>query len=224
MNFIAYYRVSTIRQGQSGLGLESQRSAVKACITSESGVLLNEFQEIESGKNNRRPILAEALEACKKNKATLIVAKLDRLSRDVGFIASLRSSGVEFKAADFPQANSFMVNILAAVAQYERELIAKRTKDALAARKARGLKCGNPQNLTGGLLGNKAAHAKAVASDFRIEPLIFMLAQRGMRNHAIATELNLRKVPTERNGRWHQESIRRVRIRLERAGKVESAA
>jgi len=141
--FIAYYRVSTERQGQSGLGLDAQRTAVLSHITGTSE-LIAEFTEIESGKKNDRPQLAAALASCKKQKAKLIIAKLDRLARNVAFIANLMESGVEFIAADNPHANKLMLHMLAAFAEHEREQISKRTKDALAAAKARGTRLGNP--------------------------------------------------------------------------------
>jgi DNA invertase Pin-like site-specific DNA recombinase len=136
--FVAYYRVSTDRQGQSGLGLEAQRSAVLAYVNGGSWTRIAEFTEIESGKHANRPQLAAALAACKKHKAKLVIAKLDRLSRNLAFIATLMDSGVEFVAVDNPHANKLTVHILAAVAQHEREMISQRTRDALQAAKARG--------------------------------------------------------------------------------------
>ena len=143
--FVAYFRVSTDRQGKSGLGLEAQREAVLAYLDGGSWQLVGEFTEVESGKRSDRPQLAAALVACKKHKAKLVIAKLDRLSRNLAFIATLMDSGVEFVAVDNPHANKLTVHILAAVAQHEREMIAQRTKDALAAAKARGVKLGNPR-------------------------------------------------------------------------------
>ena len=131
--FIAYFRVSTDRQGKSGLGLEAQREAVLAYLNGGSWTMVAEFTEIESGKHADRPQLAAALAACKKHKAKLVIAKLDRLSRNLAFIATLMDSGVEFVAVDNPHANKLTVHILAAVAQYEREAIAQRTRDALQA-------------------------------------------------------------------------------------------
>lgn len=142
--FIAYYRVSTDRQGQSGLGLDAQHTAVMSHITGHSE-LIAEFTEIESGKKSDRPQLAAALAACKKQKAKLIIAKLDRLARNVAFIANLMESGVEFIAVDNPHANKLMVHMLAAFAEHEREQISKRTKEALAAAKVRGIPLGNPR-------------------------------------------------------------------------------
>ena len=136
--FVAYYRVSTERQGQSGLGLEVQENAVLEYLNGGGWKLVGRFVEVESGKRNDRPELAKALAACRRLGATLVIAKLDRLARNVAFVANLMESGVEFVAYDFPQANRLTIHILAAVAEHEREMISQRTKAALAAAKARG--------------------------------------------------------------------------------------
>src|SRR3954469_9367606 len=143
--FVAYYRVSTAKQGASGLGLEAQQDAVRAHLNGGSWQLVAEVVEVESGKRNDRPKLAEALRLCRLHGATLIIAKLDRLARNVAFISNLMESGVEFTAVDFPQANRLTVHILAAVAEHEAKAISTRTKDALAAAKARGTKLGGNQ-------------------------------------------------------------------------------
>ena len=135
--FVAYYRVSTDRQGKSGLGLDAQQAAVLAFINGNAE-LVPEFTEIESGKRVDRPELAKALEVCRRQKAKLVIAKLDRLWRNLAFIATLMKAGVEFVAVDNPHANKLTVHILAAVAQHEREMISERTKAALRAAKARG--------------------------------------------------------------------------------------
>ena len=147
MKYIAYYRVSTKKQGISGLGLEAQKEAVYRFISPES--IDKEFTEVETGTNKKhRPILQEALELCKKTGATLIIAKLDRLTRNVSFVSSLMDSKVKFKAVDFPEANEMTIHILSAVAQNEAKLISTRIKDALAIKKAKGEKMGTPENLT----------------------------------------------------------------------------
>src|SRR4249920_820972 len=143
--FVAYFRVSTDRQGKSGLGLEAQRDSVLNYLDGGRWTLIAEFTEIESGKRNDRPELEKALAACKKQKAKLVIAKLDRLSRNLAFIAALMDSGVEFIAVDNPHANKLTVHILAAVAQHEREIISARTSAALQAAKARGKRLGNPK-------------------------------------------------------------------------------
>lgn len=139
--FIAYYRVSTDRQGKSKLGLEAQKETVRRYLT-DSDALLDEVIEVESGKKNNRPKLAEAIAECKRYNAVLLIAKLDRLARNVYFISGLMESGVEFVAADNPHANKLMLHLLAAFAEHEREQISLRTKQALAAAKKRGVKLG----------------------------------------------------------------------------------
>lgn len=134
--FVAYYRVSTEKQGRSGLGLDAQQEAVRSHLKGSAGNLVAEVVEIESGKKNDRPRLAEALRLCRLHGAVLIIAKLDRLARNVAFISNLMESGVEFTAVDFPQANRLTVHILAAVAEHEREMISQRTKAALASKRA----------------------------------------------------------------------------------------
>jgi len=141
--YVAYYRVSTDKQGRSGLGLEAQRQAVVDFINGNGNQVIAEFTEVESGKRNDRPKLAEAMHRAKVTGATLVIAKLDRLARNVHFISGLMESRVDFVAVDFPQANRLTVHLLAAVAEHEREAISQRTKDALAAAKKRGVKLGN---------------------------------------------------------------------------------
>src|SRR5271167_1299606 len=140
--FVAYYRVSTDRQGRSGLGLDAQREAVACYVGSVTGTVLEEFTEVETGKRNDRAELQKALGACRRQKARLVIAKLDRLSRNVAFIAAMMDSGVEFVACDNPHATRLTLHILAAVAEHEREMIAARTKAALQAAKARGVRLG----------------------------------------------------------------------------------
>src|ERR687883_224153 len=145
--FVAYYRVSTERQGRSGLGLEAQQEAVRNYLNGGSWHLVAEVIEVESGKRSERPKLQEALRFCRMHGATLIIAKLDRLARNVAFVSNLMESGVEFTAGGFPTANRLTIHILAAVAEHEREMISARTKAALAAAKARGTRLGNPNGL-----------------------------------------------------------------------------
>ena len=170
--FIAYYRVSTDRQGKSGLGLDAQRKAVEDYLNGGRWTLVHEFTEIESGKRNDRPKLEEALAVCKKQKAKLVIAKLDRLSRNLAFIATLMESGVEFVAVDNPHANKLTIHILAAVYQHEREMISERTKAALAAAKKRGQRLGNPDIAEVAKLGRAAARANARRFAANVRPII----------------------------------------------------
>lgn len=145
-SFVAYYRVSTQKQGQSGLGLEAQQAAVASFVGTRG--IVKEFIEVESGKKDNRTQLGEAIAEAKRTSSVLLIAKLDRLSRNAGFIFQLRDSGVNFQCCDMPDANTLTVGIFAVIAQHERETISKRTKEALGAKKARGYKMGTPANLT----------------------------------------------------------------------------
>jgi DNA invertase Pin-like site-specific DNA recombinase len=201
--FVAYFRVSTDKQGKSGLGLEAQRQAVQQYLNGGQWSLIGEFTEIESGKRNERPELEKALVACKRNKAKLVIAKLDRLSRNLAFIAALMDSGVEFIAVDNPHANKLTVHILAAVAQHEREMIAQRTKDALQAAKARGVVLGNPR--LDAVRNRAIASVKADADRFakNVAPIIREIQSSGVASHrAIARSLNARGIATARGGVW----------------------
>ena len=142
--FVAYYRVSTDRQGKSGLGLEAQQESVNAHLAHCAGDIIEQYTEIESGKKNNRPELEKALRRCRLTGAILIIARLDRLSRNAKFLLSLMDSEVKFVCADMPEANNFTVQILACVAEHESKIISERTKAALQAAKARGVKLGNP--------------------------------------------------------------------------------
>src|SRR5215510_6853364 len=143
--FISYLRVSTDKQGERGYGIEAQRKAVEDYLNGGNWQLVGEYVEVESGKRNDRPQLAAALAACRKHKAKLIIAKLDRLSRNVAFIAALMDSKIEFVCCDFPTANRLTLHILAAVAEHEREMISQRTRAGLAAARERGVKLGSPK-------------------------------------------------------------------------------
>jgi DNA invertase Pin-like site-specific DNA recombinase len=191
------------KQGKSGLGLDAQRQAVLQFLDGGSWSLIGEFTEIESGKRNLRPELVKALAACKRNKAKLVIAKLDRLSRNLAFIATLMDSGVEFIAVDNPHANKLTVHILAAVAQHEREMIAQRTKDALQAAKARGVVLGNPW--LADVRSRAVASVRADADRFakNVAPIIREIQSSGVASHrAIARSLNARGVATARGGQW----------------------
>jgi DNA invertase Pin-like site-specific DNA recombinase len=214
--FVAYYRVSTERQGQSGLGLEAQESAVLEYLNGGGWQLVGRFIEVESGKRNDRPELARALAACRRVGATLVIAKLDRLARNVAFVANLMESGVEFVACDFPQANRLTIHILAAVAEHEREMISQRTKAALAAAKARGVKLGNPNITTevqakGAVAGLAARQRKAAARAADLQPVIARIQAAGATSlRAIAAELDARGIPAPRGGRWSATAVMRL--------------
>ena len=199
--FVAYYRVSTDQQGASGLGLEAQRSAVKTYLDGGPWRLVAEHTEVESGKRADRPELAKALLACRKHKAKLIIAKLDRLSRNLAFIATLMDSGVEFIAVDNPHANKLTIHILAAVAQHEREAISERTKAALAAAKARGKKLGGPRLAAARKASLKARSAAADAFAANVRPIIEQIRASGVGSlRGVARALNARGVRTARGG------------------------
>jgi len=201
--FIAYYRVSTDRQGKSGLGLDAQREAVNAFLNGGRWTLIEEFTEIESGKRADRPELEKALAACKKHRAKLVIAKLDRLSRNLAFIAKLLDSKVEFVAADMPYADRMTLQIRAVFAEHEREMISERTKAALAAAKRRGQRLGNPNLAEAQKLAAAALRANARRFAANVRPIIDEIMRAGATSHnQIAAKLNERNVKTARGGKW----------------------
>lgn len=207
--FVAYYRVSTDKQGKSGLGLDAQRQAV-ASFVAHRGEILAEFTEIESGRKNDRPQLAEALALCRRHRATLVIARLDRLARNVNFISGLMESRVDFVAVDMPEANRLTIHILAAVAEHEREMISKRTKAAMQIAKARGTRLGNPNPAPAAQQAVKALKAKTAEYHATVKPLIRELRQQGMSLSAIAAELSRRNVPTARGGLWYPATVKNI--------------
>jgi DNA invertase Pin-like site-specific DNA recombinase len=227
-NFIAYYRVSTKQQGASGLGLDAQRNAVAAFAAQHGASIVKEFTEVESGKKSDRPELTAALACAKRARATLVVAKLDRLARNVHFLSGLMESGVDFLAVDNPAANKLTVHIMAAMAEYEREAISARTKAALAEAKARGVALGSARpghwegreeaRRRGGLTGLAKAH-KVVSEKARAEyadllPSIQEMRTRGMSLRAIASALNKQGHKTRRGKDFGPSQIQKI---LERA-------
>lgn len=209
--FVGYTRVSTDKQGQSGLGLEAQETAVERFVAAHGGELIARFIEVESGKRKDRPELGKALAACRKHKATLVIAKLDRLSRNVAFIANLMESGVEFVAVDMPSATRLTIHILAAVAEHEREMISARTKAALQARKARGGQLGAPDPTIGGAVGAARVAARATSRAAVVIPIIDAVRASGIRSLAgIAAALNARGVKAARGGEWHPTAVARI--------------
>jgi DNA invertase Pin-like site-specific DNA recombinase len=205
-DFIAYYRVSTDRQGASGLGLEAQREAVRRHI-GDRGQLLADFTEIESGRRHKnRPQLLAALDECKKRRAVLLIARLDRLARNVAFISGLMESGVDFIAADMPQATRLTIHILAAVAEHEAQLTSTRTKDALAAAKARGTKLGNPRPLDALALANAARDLPKPAPE--VLALIRSLTAQGKGLRATARELNRLGIRSPLGSQWYAQTVK----------------
>jgi DNA invertase Pin-like site-specific DNA recombinase len=223
MKLIAYHRVSTAKQGSSGLGLEAQRAAIEAHAERMRAKIVRTFVEVESGKINSRPELAKALHLAKVTGATLVIAKLDRLSRNAAFLLTLRDSGVRFVAADMPDANELTVGIMALVAQQEREAISKRTTEALAAAKRRGTRLGNPNGaraLRRAAKGNTASigaiQSKADLHAHNLRPVIDALTGEGITSlGAVAAELNERGMLTPRGGvLWHKTTVRNLLARL----------
>jgi DNA invertase Pin-like site-specific DNA recombinase len=212
--FVAYYRVSTLRQGQSGLGIDAQRKTVSDFLNGGNWSLVEEFVEVESGSGKKhRPQLEAAIAACKKHKATLIVAKLDRLYRNVHFVTKLMEDTVKFKCCDMPEANNLTIHILAAVAEHEREVISERTKVALAALKARGVELGSPTPEIGSKAGNKAKVEKADKYAFNVKPIINSLIESGSATtlREIAKALQNRGIKTPRGGEvWHPSQVSNI--------------
>lgn len=219
---IAYERVSTARQGRSGLGLEAQRRAIDAFAASRSAQVLARFTEVESGRRNDRPELDKALTLARLTGATLVIAKLDRLSRNAAFLLTLQGSGVSFLACDMPEANDLTVGIMALVAQQEREAISKRTKEALAAAKARGVKLGNPNGAAalrkagkGGTALQETVRKNADAFADNLRDVVSAIRVEGHNTlRALADELNARGIRTRHGGRWHVSTVRNLLLRL----------
>ena len=223
IRFIAYERVSTARQGASGLGMEAQRQAIDRFATSRSAEVLARFTEVESGRNPNRPELTKAIQLARLTGATLVIAKLDRLSRNAAFLLTLRDSGVHFLAVDMPEANDLTVGIMALVAQAEREAISRRTKEALAVAKSRGVKLGNPNGadalrragkggvaLRAAVSANAESHANGLAA-----VLLDIHSESHTTLRSIAAELNRRGMMTRRGGQWHVSNVRNLIGRLD---------
>ena len=213
LNIVAYYRVSTQKQGRSGLGLDAQRAAVRRFAEDECLTISAEYIEIETGKGadalERRPELAKALKAARKGKCAVVVAKLDRLSRDVAFIATLMAQRVPFIVAELGRnADPFMLHIYAALAEQERRMISERTRQALAAARERGVVLGNARQA----LVNKNESAARAES---LRPVLDGMS--GLSARAIATELTMRGVPATRGARWSAKTVLRVMARLRTA-------
>lgn len=216
-NYVAYYRVSTQKQGQSGLGLEAQKSSVLSYLNGGSWELLQEFTEVETGKGadalEKRPQLRAAVEACKKQKATLIIAKLDRLARNVHFISGLLETGIDFVCADMPQANKVMLQMYSVMAEWERDQISSRTKAALAAAKARGVVLGaaGPANLKPNI---EQRQQEATAFAERLRGVVEGMKARGVSVRGIADELNALGIKAARGGQWNATQVQRLLAKL----------
>jgi DNA invertase Pin-like site-specific DNA recombinase len=218
--FVSYLRVSTARQGVSGLGLEAQRESVANYLNGGRWSLVQEVLEVESGKRNDRPAIAEALRLCRLHRATLVIAKLDRLARNVHFISSLMESGVEFIAVDFPQANRLTVHILAAVAEHEATMISARTKAALGAAKARGVTLGGQRGEVkrmkamakkGNIASVAARSLQAAKRNEDLRPVIEDIRANGAISlRQIAVELNELGITCARGGPWSAVQVRRI--------------
>ena len=214
--YIAYYRVSTQKQSASGLGIEAQRAAVNAYLAGREHQLIAEYTETESGRHADRPKLADALAEAKRRRATLVIARLDRLARSVVFVASLMESGVAFVACDMVDASPLFLHIMAAVAEAEAKAISERTKAALAAARARGVKLGGPNLPEAQRLARESIvrHADQRATD--VLPIVKQMVERGENSsHRIAAELQRLGIKTARNRNWHASTILKM---LKRSG------
>jgi len=216
--FIAYYRVSTQKQGQSGLGLDAQKHAVMGYLNGGQWALAGEYVEIETGKGanalERRPQLRAALDHCRKVGATLIIAKLDRLARNVHFVSGLLETGCDFVAADMPEANKVMIQIYSVMAEFERDQISARTRAALAAAKARGVRLGvaGPRNLRPNI---EQRTEQAVQFARTLRPVIDGLRGVGLSQRRIVDRLNELGLKAPKGGSWSLTQLQRVLVRLE---------
>jgi len=214
MKYVVYYRVSTKKQGQSGLGLEAQKTIIENYTKNNS--IIAEYTEIETGKSANRPKLNEALQVCKENNATLIVAKLDRLARNLHFVTSLQAANVDFICCDMPTANRLTIHIIAAIAENEANLISIRTKQALAEKKKQGIKLGNPQN--NGLTSNSIAKGMNVRRENALcnernkqaGTLILSLRNNGAKWAEIVKQLNGNGFKTRRECDFDITAVKRL--------------
>ncbi len=221
--FVAYIRVSTERQGRSGLGMEAQEAAIRDFLRTGDHLLLPPFVEVESGRKADRPELAKALARCRSTGATLLIAKMDRLARDAHFLLGLRKAGIEFAACDMPDANRLTVGILAVVAEAEADAISARTKAALAAAKARGKPLGGirqgqraptvEEQRQGGAVSAERKRREANLAALRVLPRVVELQAAGTSLAGIAKALQAEGVPTPRGGDWTATAVRRVVLR-----------
>lgn len=214
-NYVTYYRVSTQRQGRSGLGIDAQKAAVRSYLDSHGGTVLATFTEVESGKHADRPQLAAALRRCRQTRSTLLVAKLDRLSRNAAFLLALRDAGARFVAADMPDMNEAVVGIMAVIAQAERQAISDRTRAALAAAKRRGVRLGHPSTLVSSKatarVATKAAQVAAKARAEELRDVVEDARTQGATSlRQLAAHLNGLSITTARGGQWAAASVARL--------------
>lgn len=213
--FVSYCRVSTAEQGKSGLGLEAQAAAIEQAVAARGGQLIARYEEVQTGKGadalDRRPILAEAMRMAKAKRATLIVSRLDRLSRNLHFVSGLIDRAADLAVADMPQADKRMLQVFAMVGEWERDAIASRISAALKAKKARGDAVGNPASLQP-LNGARAAEAASFAA--RMRPTLDAFKAQGMSQRAMVEALNEAGTPTAKGGAWSLVQVQRVLSRV----------
>ncbi len=222
-SYVTYYRVSTDRQGRSGLGLEAQREAVATFLNGGDWKVIAEFQEVESGRDDDRPELAKAIARCRLTGSKLLIAKMDRLARRVSFIANLMDGGVEFEVANLPGMTRFTAHIYAAVGEEEARMISERTKAALAAVKARGEKrLGNPRGFAGKVYREGGKARARMADDFaaRVGPMIREMRDQGLSLRAIAARLADMGIRTANGGDWAAATVKGVLDRLAEVGEA----
>jgi DNA invertase Pin-like site-specific DNA recombinase len=209
--YVAYYRVSTSRQGISGLGMDAQKNAVSRFLNDGNATLVAEFSEVESGRNTSRLELQKAVALCRKAKATLLIAKLDRLARNAAFLLNLRDSGVDFLAVDMPHADKFTVGIMALLAEKERDLISERTKAGLAAAKRRGTRLGNPNPAQSLKAAVKESSARAALFRERMRPVVNQIRKAGVNSlRQIAVCLNARGLKTVNGREFKAQTVKDV--------------
>ena len=214
MKYVIYYRVSTKKQGLSGLGLEAQKTIVENYI--KNSIVVAEFTEIETGKSANRPQLNKALECCKQHNTTLLVAKLDRLSRNLHFVTSLQNAGIDFVCCDMPTANRLTIHIISAIAENEAQLISLRTKQALAEKKKQGVKLGNPQN--NGLTATNIAKGRNIRIENAMQneqnrkagTLVLTMRNNGSKWSEIVGQLNQNGFRTRRNCNFDITAVKRL--------------
>ncbi len=214
--FVSYFRVSTARQGRSGLGLDAQREAVAAYLNGGNWTVITDFVEVESGRKSDRPELAMAMDLCRLTGATLVIAKLDRLARDAHFLLGLQKAGVEFVACDMPTANRLTIGIMALVAEEEARAISARTKAALAAAKARGTKLGGWRGgpVVDGTLGAEAARKGADVFAAGVAPMLRQMQGEGLSLRQMAARFTDKGIKTPRGGAWTAAAVRNALARV----------